>query len=134
MEVGRMTLNRNPENYFAEVEQLAFAPSHLVPGIEPSPDKMLQGRLFSYSDTHRHRHRALADGLVVHRWQHPCHRHVNWADHGVINVRLDCSHHSNLDQRIPILTRLIRSHSLLIFATTIFAIAHHRGLGVLYYS
>ena len=50
-----MTLNRNPENYFAEVEQLAFAPSHLVPGIEPSPDKMLQGRLFSYSDTHRHR-------------------------------------------------------------------------------
>jgi catalase len=50
-----MTLNRNPENYFAEVEQLAFAPSHMVPGIEPSPDKMLQGRLFSYSDTHRHR-------------------------------------------------------------------------------
>lgn len=55
LEVGRLTLNRNPENYFAEVEQLAFAPSHLVPGIEPSPDKMLQGRLFSYSDTHRHR-------------------------------------------------------------------------------
>jgi catalase len=55
IEVGRMTLNRNPENYFAEVEQLAFAPSHLVPGIEPSPDKMLQGRLFSYADTHRHR-------------------------------------------------------------------------------
>jgi len=50
-----MTFNRNPENYFAEVEQLAFAPSHMVPGIEPSPDKMLQGRLFSYSDTHRHR-------------------------------------------------------------------------------
>jgi catalase len=48
-------LNKNPANYFAEVEQLAFAPSHLVPGIEPSPDKMLQGRLFSYSDTHRHR-------------------------------------------------------------------------------
>ena len=46
---------RNPENYFAEVEQIAFAPSHLVPGIEPSPDKMLQGRLFSYADTHRHR-------------------------------------------------------------------------------
>jgi catalase len=50
-----MTLDRNPQNYFAEVEQLAFAPSHMVPGIEPSPDKMLQGRLFSYSDTHRHR-------------------------------------------------------------------------------
>lgn len=55
IEVGRFTLDRNPGNYFAEVEQLAFAPSHLVPGIEPSPDKMLQGRLFSYADTHRHR-------------------------------------------------------------------------------
>lgn len=53
--VGRLVLNRNPENYFAEVEQAAFSPSHLVPGIEPSPDKMLQGRLFSYPDTHRHR-------------------------------------------------------------------------------
>nr|UWM72185.1 catalase [Brachionus rotundiformis] len=53
--VGRLVLNRNPVNYFAEVEQIAFAPSHMIPGIEPSPDKMLQGRLFSYSDTHRHR-------------------------------------------------------------------------------
>lgn len=55
IEVGRMVLDRNPENYFAEVEQLAFAPAHMVPGIEPSPDKMLQARLFSYADTHRHR-------------------------------------------------------------------------------
>ncbi|KAJ1798127.1 catalase A [Coemansia sp. RSA 2399] len=54
-EVGRMVLNRNPENYFAEVEQAAFSPSHMVPGIAPSPDRMLQGRLFSYPDTHRHR-------------------------------------------------------------------------------
>lgn len=53
--VGRMVLDRNPNNYFAEVEQIAFCPSQLVPGIEPSPDKMLQGRLFSYVDTHRHR-------------------------------------------------------------------------------
>jgi catalase len=53
--VGKMVLNRNPENYFAEVEQIAFAPGHMVPGIEPSPDKMLQSRLFSYADTHRHR-------------------------------------------------------------------------------
>ncbi|KAL3881096.1 hypothetical protein ACJMK2_027558 [Sinanodonta woodiana] len=53
--VGRMVLNRNPKNYFAEVEQIAFSPAHMIPGIEPSPDKMLQGRLFSYSDTHRHR-------------------------------------------------------------------------------
>lgn len=55
IEVGRMVLDRNPSNYFAEVEQIAFAPAHLVPGIEPSPDKMLQARLFSYADTHRHR-------------------------------------------------------------------------------
>lgn len=54
-EVGILTLNRNPTNYFAEVEQSAFSPGHLVPGMEPSNDKMLQGRLFSYPDTHRHR-------------------------------------------------------------------------------
>lgn len=53
--VGRLTLNRNPQNYFAEVEQSAFAPSVVVPGIEPSEDKLLQGRLFSYPDTQRHR-------------------------------------------------------------------------------
>jgi len=53
--IGKMVLNRNPENYFAETEQVAFSPSHMVPGVEPSPDKMLQGRLFSYPDTHRHR-------------------------------------------------------------------------------
>ncbi|KYB28799.1 Catalase-like Protein [Tribolium castaneum] len=53
--VGKFTLNRNPENYFAEVEQIAFSPAHMIPGIEPSPDKMLLGRLFSYGDTHRHR-------------------------------------------------------------------------------
>jgi catalase len=50
-----MVLNRNPENYFAEVEQAAFSPANFVPGIAASPDKLLQGRLFSYHDTHRHR-------------------------------------------------------------------------------
>lgn len=53
--IGRFTLNRNPANYFAEVEQAAFEPANLVPGIGASPDKMLQGRLFSYPDTHRYR-------------------------------------------------------------------------------
>ncbi len=52
---GRLVLDRNPANYFAEVEQAAFSPGNLVPGMAPSPDKMLQGRLFSYPDTHRHR-------------------------------------------------------------------------------
>lgn len=55
IEVGRMILNRNPENYFAEVEQATFSPGNMVAGIEPSPDKMLQGRLFAYSDAHRYR-------------------------------------------------------------------------------
>ncbi|WP_272898767.1 catalase [Paenibacillus sp. MMS18-CY102] len=55
VKVGTMTLNRNPVNYFGEVEQSAFSPSALVPGIEPSEDKLLQGRLFSYPDTQRYR-------------------------------------------------------------------------------
>jgi catalase len=55
IEVGTLELNRNPENYHAEVEQSAFSPSALVPGIEPSPDKMLQARLMSYADAHRYR-------------------------------------------------------------------------------
>lgn len=55
IEVGKLVLNRNPENYFAEVEQAAFCPGNLVPGIAASPDKMLQARLFSYHDTHIHR-------------------------------------------------------------------------------
>ncbi|KAL1408929.1 hypothetical protein Q8F55_005743 [Vanrija albida] len=53
--VGKFTLNTNAKNYFAEVEQAAFSPSHVVPGIEPSADPVLQSRLFSYPDTHRHR-------------------------------------------------------------------------------
>jgi catalase len=54
-EVGRLTLHTNPTDYFSQMEQIAFSPSHMIPGIEPSPDKMLQARLFSYPDTHRHR-------------------------------------------------------------------------------
>jgi catalase len=53
--IGKLVLNRNPANYFAEVEQAAFSPSSFVRGIGPSPDKMLQARLFSYHDTHLHR-------------------------------------------------------------------------------
>jgi catalase len=55
IKVGKLVLNRNPVNYFAEVEQAAFGPSNLVPGIAISPDKMLQARVFSYHDTHIHR-------------------------------------------------------------------------------
>lgn len=55
IDLGVLELNRNPENYFAEVEQAAFAPSNIVPGIGFSPDRMLQGRLFSYQDAQRYR-------------------------------------------------------------------------------
>jgi catalase len=55
IEVGEWELNRNPDNYFADVEQVAFTPANVVPGIGFSPDKMLQGRLFSYGDAQRYR-------------------------------------------------------------------------------
>ncbi len=55
IEVGVLELNRNPENYFAEVEQAAFEPSNVVPGVSFSPDKMLQFRIFAYADAHRYR-------------------------------------------------------------------------------
>jgi catalase len=54
-EVGRLTLDRNADNYFGDVEQSGFDPGNFVPGIGPSPDKMLQGRLFAYGDAHRYR-------------------------------------------------------------------------------
>ncbi|THG95993.1 hypothetical protein EW026_g5753, partial [Hermanssonia centrifuga] len=53
--IGKLVLDKYPDNYFAEIEQAAFSPSHLVPGVEPSADPVLQSRLFSYPDTHRHR-------------------------------------------------------------------------------
>lgn len=55
MKVGKMVLDRNPENFFAETEQAAFCPASIVPGIDLSADKLLQGRVFSYADTQRHR-------------------------------------------------------------------------------
>jgi catalase len=73
IKVGTMTLDRNPTNYFAEIEQSAFEPSNLVPGIGASPDKMLIGRLFSYHDTHLHRIGANAMELPVNRPKSPVH-------------------------------------------------------------
>ncbi|WP_394231307.1 catalase [Niallia oryzisoli] len=94
IEVGEVELNRNPENYFAEVEQAAFAPTNIVPGIGFSPDRMLQGRLFSYGDAQRYR-------LGVNHWQipvnypkkaknfHPYHRdgamRIHHASEGVVS-------------------------------------------------
>jgi catalase len=71
IEVGKMVLNKNPENYFTETEQAAFSPGNLVPGIAVSPDKMLQGRVFSYPDTHRHRLGANFDQLPINAPKSP---------------------------------------------------------------
>src|SRR5699024_9943220 len=65
--VGHFTLNENPRNFFAQIEQAAFAPSSLVEGIGFSPDKMLLARAFSYSDAHRYRLGANSDQLPVNR-------------------------------------------------------------------
>ena len=70
--VGRMVLDRNPENHFAEVEQAGFSPANLVPGIGLSPDKMLMGRIFSYHDTHLHRIGANYEQLPVNAPRSPC--------------------------------------------------------------
>jgi len=71
--IGRMVLNRNPGNYFAEVEQAAFEPSNMVPGVETSPDKMLLGRLFSYPDAHRYRIGANYQQLPINQPRSPIH-------------------------------------------------------------
>jgi catalase len=75
IEVGVLELNRNPENYHAEVEQAAFSPANVVPGIGHSPDKMLQFRIFSYADAHRHRVGVNADALPVNRPRCPVHNY-----------------------------------------------------------
>ncbi|WP_461143794.1 catalase [Salinifilum aidingensis] len=67
IKVGRFVLNRNPENYFAQIEQAAFEPTNMPPGIGASPDKMLQGRLFAYPDAHRYRIGANYADLPVNR-------------------------------------------------------------------
>lgn len=81
--VGKFVLNRNPQDYFAEIEQAAFSPSNFVPGIAASPDKMLQVRLFSYPDTHRHRLGANFHQIPVNA---PKHAVNNYQRDGQMNV------------------------------------------------
>jgi catalase len=71
--IGRLVLDRNPENHFAEVDQAGFAPARLVPGIGLSPDKMLMGRIFSYHDTHLHRIGANYEQLPINAPRSPVH-------------------------------------------------------------
>jgi catalase len=75
IEVGVVELNRNPENYFAEIELAAFSPSNKVPGIGFSPDKMLQARVFSYADAHRYRLGTHYEALPVNAPKCPVHHY-----------------------------------------------------------
>jgi catalase len=73
IEIGTLELNRNPENYFAQVEQASFSPANVVPGISHSPDKMLQFRIFAYADAHRYRLGVNHESLPVNRPHCPVH-------------------------------------------------------------
>src|SRR6476646_4029469 len=75
IDIGVLELNRNPDNYFAEIEQAAFAPSNIVPGIGFSPDKMLQARIFSYADAHRYRLGTHYEALPVNAPRCPVHHY-----------------------------------------------------------
>ena len=75
IEVGEFELNRNADNYFAEIEQLALAPKNIVPGIGFSPDKMLQARIFSYADAHRYRLGTHYEALPVNAPKCPMHHY-----------------------------------------------------------
>ncbi len=76
IKVGRLVLDRNPSNFFAEIEQAAFEPSNLVPGIGVSPDKMLLGRMFAYADTHRYRIGPNYNQLPVNQPKVPVHTYT----------------------------------------------------------
>ncbi|MEN9919784.1 MAG: hypothetical protein RL662_2220 [Bacteroidota bacterium] len=86
IEVGKFVLDRNPTDYFAQIEQAAFSPGNFVPGVAASPDKMLQARLFSYPDTHRHRLGANFDQLPVNAPKCPMH---NYQRDGAMNMGID---------------------------------------------
>jgi len=75
IEVGEIELNRNPDNYFAEIEQAAFSPSNIVPGVGFSPDKVLQARIFSYADAHRYRLGTHYEALPVNAPKCPVHHY-----------------------------------------------------------
>ncbi|MGL6071828.1 catalase [Craterilacuibacter sp.] len=91
LEVGEFELNRNPANYFAEVEQAAFNPAHVVPGISFSPDRMLQGRLFSYGDAQRYRLGVNHGQIPVNAPRCPFHSY-----HRDGAMRMDGNHGSTL--------------------------------------
>lgn len=101
IEVGRLELNRNVSNYFAETEQAAFAPSNLVPGIGASPDKMLQGRLLAYQDAHRYRIGANHNQIPVNAPRCPVnHYQRDGAFAGVCPLGHGGNTHNNADTSV----------------------------------
>lgn len=82
-EIGEFTLNENPENYFTEIEELAMSPANFVPGIEASPDKLLQGRLFGYKDAQRYRLGANFEQLPGNK---PLNKVNNYERDGFMNI------------------------------------------------
>ncbi|GAB2892165.1 catalase [Microbulbifer echini] len=87
IEVGEMELNRNPDDYFAELEQAAFSPSNTVAGIGFSPDKMLQARVFSYADAHRHRLGTHYENLPVNTPHCPVHNYYRDGEMNSTGIR-----------------------------------------------
>lgn len=101
IEVGTMTLNRNPENYFAEVEQATFSPGNFVPGIEASPDKLLQGRLFAYGDAHRYRVGANSNQLPINQPKVPVNNYQKDGSMRYDNGSSHINYEPNSDQTTP---------------------------------
>lgn len=84
--LGKITLNKNPENFFAEVEQSAFAPSNMVNGVGPSPDKLLQGRMFAYADAQKYRLGVNAKNIPVNS---PLAKVYNYTRDGAMNTTIN---------------------------------------------
>lgn len=95
IEIGQLELNRNVENYFAETEQSAFAPSNLVPGIGASPDKMLQARLIAYQDAHRYRVGVNVNQIPVNAPRCPVHHYQR--DGAMAGMRPSHGNYNNQD-------------------------------------
>ncbi len=120
IEVGEWELNRNPDNYFAEVEQAAFSPARIVPGIGFSPDKMLQGRLFSYNDAQNYRLGVNHHQIPVNAARCPVH-----AYHRDGAMRVDGNYGSTLQLRAQQLWRMACAAGLSSAAGT-----HRRRVGL----
>ena len=95
IEVGVMELNKNPENYFEQIEQAAFNPANIVPGIGFSPDKMLQGRLFAYGDANRHRLGANFAQIPVNAPRCPIHNYMKDGAMSTGNGGSEINYHPN---------------------------------------